>query len=38
LRFKEAQTSYDVSQLSADIYFVEVESETGKSIKKIVKL
>lgn len=37
LRFKEAQTSYDVSQLSKGVYFVEIEIEGGKSIKKIVK-
>lgn len=37
LRFKEAQTSYDVSQLSKGVYFVQIESETGKSLKKIVK-
>ncbi|MFD2698331.1 T9SS type A sorting domain-containing protein [Mesonia sediminis] len=37
LSFKKAQAIYDISQLAKGVYFVEIEIEGGKSIKKIVK-
>ena len=37
LSFKESQSSYDVSQLSQGIYFVNIESENNKSIVKLIK-
>ncbi|MDT0295914.1 T9SS type A sorting domain-containing protein [Mesonia ostreae] len=37
LGFKEAQSTYDVSQLPAGIYFVKIKSETGESVKKMLK-
>ncbi|MGO2357776.1 T9SS type A sorting domain-containing protein [Mesonia sp.] len=36
--FKEIQQSYDVSQLSQGIYFVQIETEERKNIIKLVKL
>jgi len=37
LIFKEIESSYDVSRLSQGIYFVQVESERGKSVMKLIK-
>ncbi|MDQ7916282.1 T9SS type A sorting domain-containing protein [Mesonia sp. MT50] len=37
LKFNETQSIYDVLQLSQGIYFVQTETEKGKSIIKIVK-
>lgn len=37
LSFKEIQSSYDVSSFSQGIYFVQVESERGKSVMKLIK-
>ncbi|MDQ7916133.1 T9SS type A sorting domain-containing protein [Mesonia sp. MT50] len=37
LHFEEAQITYDVSYLPAGIYFVKIKSETGESVKKMLK-
>ena len=37
LSFKEVQDSYDVSELPQGIYFVNIESKTGQSMKKMLK-
>lgn len=37
LNFKEIQSSYDVSKLSSGIYFLQAESEQGKSLIKLIK-
>ncbi|MDT0295247.1 T9SS type A sorting domain-containing protein [Mesonia ostreae] len=37
LKFNEAQSSYDVSQLKQGIYFIQIETEERKSIIKLMK-